>query len=134
MTNDQSNLSQKTKQKILFIEDDETLVRAYQQKLIIEGFKVDSAGDGEVAVLKLRIDDYDLILLDLMIPKMSGFDVLEQLRASKWPAAKKPVIVFSNLGDAADIAKAKKLGANDYLIKANLSPNQVVEKIRKYLK
>jgi len=126
--------SQKGRQRILFIEDDAMLVRAYKGKLTMEGFEVDSAEDGLEAIQKLGFNDYDLVLLDLMLPKINGYDVLKQLRTSGWPAAKKPVIVFSNLGDTSDISKAKELGANDYLIKANLTPNQVVEKIKEGLK
>lgn len=124
----------KPRAKILFIEDDVVLVRAYQNKLSMEGFEVESVRDGLEAIQKLGFNDYDLILLDLMLPKINGFDVLKQLRTSGWPASKKPVIVFSNLGDASDINKARGLGANDYLVKANLSPDQVVAKIREQLK
>jgi DNA-binding response OmpR family regulator len=109
------------------------LVRAYQDKLAMEGFEMDSAFDGLEAIQKLGSIDYDLILLDLILPKIIGLDVLKQLRSSGWPASKKPVIVFSNLGDATDINMARKLGADDYLVKANLTPNQVVDKIRQYL-
>lgn len=129
-----SDQSQKVRSKILFIEDDVMLVKAYQTKLAMEGFEVEIANDGLEAIQKLGFNDYDLILLDLMLPKMNGFDVLKQLRTSGWPAAQKPVIVFSNLGDPSDIDKAQKLGASDYVVKANLSPDQVVEKIRENLK
>lgn len=121
-------------QKIIFIEDDVMLVRAYKNKLAMEGFEVDSAKDGLEAIQKLGFNDYDLVLLDLILPKINGFDVLRQLRTSGWPSAQKPVIVFSNLGDVSDIDKAREFGASDYLVKASLSPDQVVEKIRKYLK
>jgi len=139
MNNDQDpevpfRKSQKKVHKIIFIEDDVALVRAYQNKFAMEGFEVDSAFDGLEAIQKLGLNDYDIVLLDLMLPKINGFDVLKQLRTSGWPAAQKPVIVFSNLGDASDISKSRALGANDYLVKANLSPNQVVEKIREHLK
>lgn len=110
------------------------LLRVYQDKLTMEGFEVDSASDGLEAIQKLGSNDYDLVLLDLLLPKINGFDVLKQLRASGWPAAKKPVIVFSNLGNASDINKARETGADDYLVKASLSPNEVVAKIREHLK
>lgn len=128
------NKDQKARQKIIFIEDDVMLVRAYQNKLSMEGFEVDTASDGLEAIQKLGFNDYDLVLLDLMLPKVNGFDVLKQLRTSGWPAAQKPVIVFSNLGDQTDIKRARELGANDYFIKANISPDLVVEKIREHLK
>lgn len=139
MTNNQNpgellNRPQKARQRIIFIEDDKMLITAYQDKLAMEGFEVDTVTDGAEAIQKLGFNDYDLVLLDLILPKVNGFDVLKQLRTSGWPAAQKPVIVFSNLGDASDINKAIKLGANDYLVKANLSPNQVVGKIRENLK
>lgn len=120
--------------KILMVEDDELLVKMYSTKLSMENFNVDKALDGEEAIKKLESNDYSLILLDLMLPKVDGFTVLEKLRASSWPSAKKPVIVFSNLGQETDIKRAKDLGANDYLVKANLTPNQVVEKIREHLR
>lgn len=120
--------------KLLVVEDDTFLIKAYQAKLTREGFKIEIAVDGTEAIEKLGFNDYDLILLDLILPKINGFDVLKQLRTSGWPAAKKPVLVFSNLGDPTDINKAKELGANDYLVKANITPNQVVEKIREYIK
>lgn len=139
MTNDQNpeepaGQSPKTRPRIIFVEDDAVLVKLYQDKLVTEGFEVDSAHDGLEAIQKLGSNDYDLVLLDLILPKVNGFDVLKQLRTSGWPAAKKPVIVFSNLGDVSDVNKARELGANDYLVKANLSPNQIVEKIRENLK
>lgn len=130
----QNNQIRKTRQRIIFIEDDELLVRAYQNKLTMEGFQVDTALDGNDALKKLETGNYSLILLDLMLPEIDGFTILEKLRASNWPSAKKPVVVFSNLGQENDINRAKDLGANDYLVKANLTPNQVVEKIREHLK
>lgn len=133
-TKTQSSSKDKERQKIIFIEDDEILVRAYQNKLTMEGFEVAIALDGEDALKQLQEKKFDLILLDLMLPKVDGFTVLEKLRASSWSSAKKPVVVFSNLGQSADIDRAKELGANDYLVKANLTPNQVVEKIREQLK
>lgn len=125
--------SQKINQKVLLIEDDKILVRSYQDKLTMEGFKVDIAEDGLEAIQKFGSNNYDLILLDLLLPKVNGLDVLKQLRSSGWLAAKKPVIVFSNLGNSPDINKAMKLGASDYIVKSSLSPNQVVDKIREHL-
>lgn len=126
--------SQKPRQRIIFIEDDEMLVRAYQNKLTMEDFEVAIALDGEDALKQLQEKKFDLILLDLMLPKVDGFTILEKLRTSNWFSKNKPVVVFSNLGQESDINRAKDLGANDYLVKANLTPNQVVEKIREHLK
>lgn len=124
----------KSEKKILFIEDDEMLVRAYQNKLSMEGFNVSTALNGKEALKKISQENCDLILLDLMLPEVDGFTILEQLRSSNWPSAHKPVIVFSNLGQQSDIDRAKKIGADDYLVKANLTPNQVVVKIKEHLK
>lgn len=138
MTDDQnatgsSRPPQKAKPRILFIEDDEILVNTFQTKLTVEGFEVATAENGYDALNALETANYDLVLLDIMLPDADGLAILERLRASSWPNAKKPVIVFSNLGRQADIDKAIKIGANDYLIKTNLTPNQVVEKIRQHL-
>lgn len=139
MTNDQNveeplKQSNEARQRIILIEDDASLTRAYENKLTLEGFEVDIANNGSKAIEKLKFGDYNLILLDLLLPEINGFDILKQLRASEWPAAQKPVIVFSNLGNTSDIKKARELGANDYLVKASLSPNQIVEKIKEHLK
>ncbi len=133
-TANQSAQLEKNGGKLLIIEDDELLVKMYSTKCSMEGFEVDNALDGQQALEKLEKNDYSIILLDLMLPKVDGFEILEKLRASSWPNAKKPVVVFSNLGQQTDIDRAKKLGANDYLVKANLTPNQVVEKIKEHLK
>lgn len=135
ITDIQPDSDSKTKNnKLLIVEDDETLVKMYSTKCSMEGLNVDTATDGQEALDKLEAGEYDMVLLDLMLPKVDGFEVLEKLRASSWPNAKKPVIVFSNLGQQSDIDRAKKLGANDYLVKANLTPNQVIEKLREYMK
>jgi CheY-like chemotaxis protein len=75
----------------------------------------------------------DIILLDLLLPGLSGYEVLEKLRANN-DTKTTPVIVFSNLGQKEDVEKAKGLGANDFLIKANFSLDDVVAKIQEYLK
>ena len=120
--------------KVLIIEDEAPLAHALQMKLDHEGIESESALGGEEGISMLEQDKYSLILLDLIMPKIDGFAVLEQLRNSNWPDKNKPVIVFSNLGQESDIDRAKELGANDYLVKANLTPNQVVAKIREHLK
>lgn len=132
--NSQPSSQQPQGKKILLIEDDETLLRLYNTKLTIEGFQVDKAFDGAEALDKLEKNYYDLVLSDLNIPGVDGFGVLKQLRSSNWPAAKNPVIVFSNLSNSEEIAHARELGATDYLVKINVTPNQVVEKIREHLK
>lgn len=118
--------------KILIVEDDRTLVKMYQIKLTLENFEVEVAYDGEEGLEKLKSVFPDLVLLDLAMPKMDGFEFLEKMMVDS-SLKKIPVVVLSNLGQESDVEKAKKLGARDYLIKVNLTPKQVVEKIKPYL-
>ena len=118
--------------KILIVEDDRTLVKMYQIKLTLENFEVEVAYDGEEGLEKLKNVSPDLVLLDLAMPKMDGFEFLEKMMADS-SLKKIPVVVLSNLGQESDVEKAKKLGARDYLTKVNLTPKQVVEKIKRYL-
>lgn len=115
--------------KILVVEDETFLVKIYAVKLKKEGFDVSIANDGEEAVRMAASVKPDLILLDLILPKMNGFEALEKIRAT--PENKKtPVIVLSNLGQEEDIKRAEALGADDYLVKANFSIQDIVAKIR----
>lgn len=121
-----------SKYKIFVAEDDHFLRKVYQTKLTQEGFMVEVAVDGEEALKKIRQNKPDLLLLDLVMPKLNGFDVLEEM--GKDPELKKiPVIVLSNLGQSEDIQRTRDLGAKDYLVKANFSINEVVAKIRGFL-
>lgn len=114
------------------VEDDQALVRMYQTKLIMEGHEVEVAFDGLEGLDKLESFLPDLILLDLAMPKMDGFEFLENLKKEiKW--RKIPVVALTNLGQESDVKRAKELGAKDYLIKVNLTPKQVVKEIQKYL-
>lgn len=118
--------------KILVVEDETFLVKIYAVKLKKEGYEVTIANDGEEAVRLAAEVNPDLILLDLILPKMNGFEALEKMRAS---AANKttPVIVLSNLGQEEDIKRAEGLGADGYLVKANFSIQDIVAKIRETL-
>ena len=119
--------------KILVVEDETFLVKIYSVKLKKEGYDVTIATDGEQAVQQAEEVKPHLILLDLILPKMNGFEALERMRAS---AANKntPVIVLSNLGQEEDIKRAEALGATDYLVKANFSIQDVIAKIKTVLK
>lgn len=122
-----------SKPHILIIEDDEFLRALTAKRLEKEGFKVSAAVDGEsglAAVAELRPT---LVLLDLLLPGVNGFEVLERLKTN--PELKTiPVIVFSNLGERADIERAQQLGADDFLIKANFTLDDVMVKINNKLK
>lgn len=120
------------KHKILLIEDDPLLVKMYQTKLAMEGFEAEIAYDGEEGVKMTKDLRPDLILLDLMLPKMDGFTVLKIIK--KDPQTKKiPVIVFSNLAQSSDIEEARRLGASDYIVKAHLTPNEIVKRIKEFM-
>lgn len=120
--------------RILLVEDEPFLSGMYQTKLKLEGFEVAQAYDGEQALDQLRQAKFDLVLLDIMMPKLNGFDVLKEIRKSNDPdLAKIPVIILTNLGQKNDVEQGLLLGANDYIIKASFTPAQVVEKIKKYI-
>jgi DNA-binding response OmpR family regulator len=120
-------------QKILVVEDDKFVRELIVQKLTEEEFEVSSAKDGEEGVKKTESEKPSLILLDLILPGIDGFEVLSRIR--KNPLIEKiPVIILSNLGEKADVDRGVKLGANDYLIKAHFTPKEIVEKVRSILK
>lgn len=118
--------------KILLIEDDEFVIKPLKIVLKQEGFSLSVAGDGETAVEKLRNEQPDLILLDIVLPKMSGFDVLKEIRSD--PKTKNiPVIILSNLAREGEVKRGLTEGANDYIIKTNFSLLNLVKKIKSYL-
>ena len=116
--------------KILLVEDTTAIADVMKIKLEASGYEVDVVTDGEQALAALAKDRFSLMLLDLMMPKMDGFTVLEEMKKLK---LKVPVIVTSNLGQPEDIAKVKKLGAVDYFMKVDLSLAEMVERIKKQL-
>lgn len=125
-------MAKEGKTKILIVEDDEFLANIYQTKFEIEGFKVFAAGDGEQGLKLASSKEPEIILLDILLPKLDGFAVLEQLK--KDPATKNiPVILLTNLGQKEDVQKGLKMGAADYLIKAHFKPSETVDKVKKIL-
>lgn len=121
-----------SKKILLLVEDDFFLRSLMTKKLTLEGYEVIEAENGRIALNELEKNNIDLILLDLIMPEVDGFEVLETI--SKNPELTKiPVIVLSNLGQKEKIDKAKSLGAKDYIIKAHFTPGEVVEKIKKQL-
>lgn len=120
------------KKTILLVEDDEFLAELYATKLDLEGFEVLLAGDGEKG-LKLATDKKPaLVLLDIILPKMDGFEVLKKLKAQ---AVTKdiPVILLTNLSQKDEVSKGLTSGAADYLIKAHFMPSEVVKKIKQII-
>jgi DNA-binding response OmpR family regulator len=117
--------------KVLVVEDENYLREVCLQKLRKEGFDAAEAVDGEMALHEVIKVKPDIVLLDIILPYMNGFEVLQKIRQSpNRDVAKVPVIMMSNLGDDEDIQKAKELGANDYLIKANFTVDQIINKVK----
>jgi len=118
---------------ILVIEDDKFLRELISRKLTGEGFDVLEAVDGEEGIKKIKEGKPDLVLLDLILPSIDGFEVLTRVRDD--PAVSSiPIIILSNLGQREEVEKGLKLGAIDYLIKAHFTPGEIIEKIKNVLK
>jgi DNA-binding response OmpR family regulator len=117
---------------LLVVEDDEFLVKMYESGLLREGFDVTTASDGEAGARVAGEIKPDLILLDLILPKMDGFACLEAIK-SEAATKRIPVIILSNLGQDSDIKRGLELGAEDYLIKTDFTVKQVGEKVKKIL-
>ena len=119
--------------RILIIEDDKMIGSMYKTKLEQEGFMVLTADNGAQGLDLAIKEELDLILLDIVMPQLDGFSVLQQLRENK-KTKSTPIIMLTNLGTDEDRSKGKRLGATDYIVKASLTPAQVSEVIKKYLK
>lgn len=117
------------KTKVLVVEDDQLMAGLLAEKLAKADFDVRLAVDGEIALKELENDVPDIILLDLILPGMSGFEILAKVKEDERTKAV-PVIILSNLGSREEIDKGMKLGATSYLIKANVLIEEVVKKIR----
>jgi CheY-like chemotaxis protein len=118
--------------KILFIEDESSLQKTFSDILGPEGYEIISALDGEIGLRLAKTKNPDLILLDLILPKVHGFEVLKELKTD--PKTKEiPVIVLTNLEEMGDVEKALELGATTYLVKVQYTLEEVVEKIKKII-
>ena len=118
--------------KILLIEDEASLQKALGDVLEQEGYKVIGVTDGEAGLKSAQAEIPDLILLDLILPKMPGFEVLKALKSDE-STKDIPIIVLTNLESMGDIEKALELGATTYLVKASYTLEEVVSKIKKAL-
>ncbi len=120
------------KKKIAIIEDEEIMIDILKRKIFQQGYEVVLARDGEEGLNLIKKEKPDLILLDIIMPKMNGFEVMAEI--NKDPQLKKiPIIVISNSGQPVELDKAKKLGAKDWLIKTEFDPKEVIEKVKKCL-
>ncbi len=117
----------------MLVDDDQLLVRMYQKKLENDGYIVETADDGNVALGKIKSFKPDLILLDIMMPTINGFEVLESLKKSRL-TSRIPVILLTNLGASEeDVQRGMDLGAVTYIVKAGNRPNVVVSKVKEIL-
>jgi two-component system alkaline phosphatase synthesis response regulator PhoP len=118
--------------KALFIEDDDFLRSLVVTKLQKNDFVVATSADGSNALELINQEKPDILLLDLMLPGVSGFEILKQVRESEtWKNLK--VIIFSNLGEEEDIRRGEELGADEYLIKSNFTLDELIEKMREII-
>lgn len=122
-----------SKGNILLVEDDAFIAGMYQTKLSTLGYTVRVANDGDEGWRMLTAERPDLLLLDIVLPKRDGFEILAAAR--KDPKLKDlPILLLTNLGQKPDVQRGLELGANDYIIKAHFTPSEVVEKIEKVLR
>ena len=120
------------KVKILIVEDDLFIRELYERQLSLEGFEVVTAEDGEVGLSRINAAIPDLLLLDIMLPKVSGLDLLRTIKA-KDETKDIPVILLTNLGQDSVIKEGFNLGADGYLIKSAYTPDQIIEEVKKFL-
>ncbi len=123
----------KEKIKVLIVEDEEMLVNMYISKFEKEGFDPIKALNGKNGLELADKENPEIILLDVIMPEMDGFMVLKELKSNS-KTKNIPVIMLTNLGQDEDVKKGNELGAKDYLVKANLTPAQVVDKVKEILK
>lgn len=116
--------------KILLIEDDEMLREMYETKFKSEGYNIITADNGADGLKLALSNEYKLVLLDVILPQLDGFSVLEEMKANKLTT---PVVLLTNLGTDFDRTKGEKMGAANYLVKANMTPDQIVTIVKKYL-
>ncbi len=113
--------------KVALIEDDHMLSDMYKIKFEKEGFAIATAADGAEGLEVVEKEQPDIILLDVIMPRMDGFQTLQELRAR---GIRTPVILLTNLGQEEDIKKGRELGATDYFVKSNFTPDAIVSKVR----
>lgn len=119
--------------KILIVEDDQFLRDFYQELLTTEGYTVDVAEDGEIGLSKISQGGWNLILLDIMLPKKDGLRILQDLKTRPPVKSNGPIVILTNLGHDAVINQAFGLGASGYLIKSAMNPDQVLTEIHSFL-
>lgn len=125
--------SENGSKKILVVEDEVYLRDLYVDILKKEGYNVDFAAEGEEALAKMKAGGYDLVLLDIMLPKMDGIQILKKLKQEKPQKPNKVVLLLTNLGQETVISEGVSLGVRGYLIKSDYTPDQLLEEVKKAL-
>lgn len=122
-----------TKVKVLLIEDEKEVLELYRLKLSLDDYEVITAESGEEGLKKALTEKPDLIYLDIKMPQMDGFEVLQRLRAEK-STKDTPIVILSNFDEQDMIEKGLTLGANEYLIKSQFTPEQISSKVKDWVK
>lgn len=122
-----------TPKRILIVEDDQFIRELYNEILQAEGYSTALAVDGEEGLAKVMMGGWDLILLDVMLPKKDGLQILRDSKASPPKAPNGPIVVLTNLGSEDVIKQAFALGAAGYLIKSSMNPDQVLLEVKNFL-
>ncbi len=117
--------------KILIIDDDPFILEMYVLKLKEYDFQVETANNGKEGLAKLKEYQPDLLLLDIVMPALDGFDILQEIKKTAAPHLK--IILLTNLGQKEDVERGMQLGADDYIIKAHFTPSEVVDKVKNIL-
>jgi CheY-like chemotaxis protein len=120
--------------KILIVEDDQFLREFYVELLSGEGYAIDAAADGEDGLVRIHNGGYDLVLLDIMLPKRDGVQILESLKTNPPIHSNGPIVMLTNIGQDSTIKTCFTYGATGYMIKSALEPSQVLSEVQNYLK
>lgn len=118
--------------KILIAEDDFFIRDIYSKVFSLSGYEVHVAVDGVDALEKIKAEAFEMVLLDIMMPRMTGIDVLKNIRALDTPAKTIPVFIITNLGQQNVIEEAFKLGMDGYILKSQVTPQQIVDEINNF--
>jgi CheY-like chemotaxis protein len=121
------------KKRVLIVEDDQFLREFYEELLESEGMMVETAADGESAFNKIHEGGFDLILLDIMLPKKDGLQILKETKVNPAVKPNGPIVVLTNIGQDSIIKNCFEAGAAGYMIKSALNPDQVLQEIHNYL-
>lgn len=119
--------------KVLIVDDDAYLRDLYEEVLKGEGYDVSTAVDGEDGAAKLQQGGYDITLLDVMMPKLDGLGVLKKLKETPATLPNGTILLLTNLAQDPIVKEALELGAKSYVIKADITPDQLLEKVKEYL-